>query len=62
MLVQPVKFKRAMLDAKHEYERDIAGQGSRHSPPLRSEPPGRRAATDDTVPTTVPPRAAAPPR
>ena len=25
MLVQPVRFKRAMLDAKHEYERDIEG-------------------------------------
>ena len=50
MLVQPVKFKRAMLDAKHEYEQDLAGQGLVATPPLRSEPPG-----DETVTTTLPP-------
>ncbi len=56
MLVQPVKFKRAMLDAKHEYERDIDGGGYVASPPLRSEPlavasppPG-----EDTVSTATP--------
>ena len=49
MLVQPVEFKRAMLDAKHEYERDISGSGYAASPPLRAsiagavgEPTARR--------------------
>lgn len=55
MLVEPVKFKRAMLDAKHEYERDNDGPVYA-SPPLRSEPP--RASieppTDDTVSAAVP--------
>ena len=61
MLVQPVEFKRAMLDAKHEYERDIAGRGYAASPPLRSGPhrPGASATppTDDTVSTPLPPAA-----
>ena len=55
MLVQPVRFKREMLDAKHEYERDIAGSGYVTSPPFRGGPP-----TDDTVSTALPP--AAPPQ
>jgi membrane protein YdbS with pleckstrin-like domain len=56
MLVQPVRFKRAMLDAKHEYERDIEGSGYAASPPLRSEPAGvGQPPTDDTVSTPVPP-------
>jgi hypothetical protein len=59
MLVEPVKFKRAMLDAKHEYERDIAGTGYASSPPLRSEPlRAGEPPTDDTVSTPLP--AAAP--
>ena len=55
MLVQPVRFKRAMLDAKHEYERDLAGTGYASSPPLRAEtitvsgPP-----TDETSTTPLP--------
>jgi PH (Pleckstrin Homology) domain-containing protein/putative oligomerization/nucleic acid binding protein len=62
MLISPMAFKRAMLDAKHEYERDLAGPGIAASPPLRSEPlpppipvaPG--PPSDDTVSTAVPPR------
>ncbi len=39
MIRNPIGFKKAMLDAKHEYERDVAGTGSfAPSPPLRSEP------------------------
>lgn len=63
MLVEPVRFKRAMLDAKHEYERDISGPGY-SSPPLRSEPPLTTApsaaravsetTTDETVAAAVP--------
>jgi Bacterial PH domain/Short C-terminal domain len=59
MLINPMGFKRAMLDAKHEYERDLAGPGFAGSPPLRAEPlpppiapPG--PVTDDTVSTAVP--------
>ncbi len=64
MLVQPVKFKRAMLEAKHEYERDIAGPTYAAGPPIRSEPTGdmpltTAEPTDDTVTTTVPPAASA---
>ena len=49
MLVEPVRFKRAMLDAKHEYERDISGAGYSAGPPLRAEPyvPGE-PPTDET--------------
>ena len=38
MIRDPVGFKRAMLDAKHEYERDMSG-ADRYapSPPLRTE-------------------------
>jgi Bacterial PH domain/Short C-terminal domain len=54
MLIQPVRFKKAMLDAKHEYEQDIAGIHP-DAPPLRSEPVG-----DETVSTTLPPPPAPP--
>lgn len=37
MLVNPIPFKKAMLDAKHEYELDVAG-GYVGGPPLRSDP------------------------
>lgn len=58
MLVQPVTFKRAMLDAKHEYEQDISGPGYADSPPLRGDPvvvsgPGS-PPSDETVSTAVP--------
>jgi hypothetical protein len=37
MLRDPIAFKRAMLDAKHEYERDVAGGTyAAPSPPLRA--------------------------
>jgi hypothetical protein len=37
MLRDPIAFKRAMLDAKHEYERDVAGGTySAPNPPLRA--------------------------
>ncbi len=37
MIRNPVGFKKAMLDAKHEYERDVAGTGFAPSPPLRTD-------------------------
>jgi Bacterial PH domain/Short C-terminal domain len=71
MLINPMGFKRAMLDAKHEYERDLAGPGFAGSPPLRAEPSpplatagGVRQAppSDDTVAAATPaaPRAPEP--
>ncbi|HEV8280344.1 MAG TPA: PH domain-containing protein, partial [Candidatus Limnocylindrales bacterium] len=65
MLINPMAFKRAMLDAKHEYERDLAGPGFAGSPPLRSEPPPPPLApqgtvTDDTVSSAVPTPASTP--
>jgi hypothetical protein len=59
MLINPMAFKRAMLDSKHEYERDLAGTGFAGSPPLRAEPlpsplAPRGPVTDDTVSTAVP--------
>ena len=69
MIRNPVGFKRAMLDAKHEYERDVAGGSYAPSPPLRAEPiaapaapppppatPVRGGVGDETVPTGTPGR------
>lgn len=40
MLIDPVAFKIAMLDAKHEYERDVAGaRDDLPGPPLRQPAP-----------------------
>jgi PH (Pleckstrin Homology) domain-containing protein/putative oligomerization/nucleic acid binding protein len=55
----PVAFKRAMLDAKNEHERDMAGTGRyAPSPPLRTGPPEPVAAEAPAAP--APPVAAAP--
>src|SRR6476620_3350281 len=52
MIRDPVGFKRAMLDAKNEHERDMAGSGRyAPSPPLRTE----------SIEPTAPPPPAAPP-
>jgi hypothetical protein len=65
MLIEPVKFKRAMLDAKYEYERDIEGGGYAASPPLRAEsvatggPPTDETSTTP-MPVATPPSAAEP--
>jgi hypothetical protein len=44
MLVHPIAFKKAMLEAKHEYERDVAGGSYADAPPLRSTPVGEPGA------------------
>jgi hypothetical protein len=66
MIRNPVGFKKAMLDAKHEYEQDVAGGSPAPSPPLRTEPLTRPPAPtappvssgvgDDTVSTGTPGR------
>ena len=65
MLIDPIKFKRKMLDAKHEYEMDTAG-GYIGGPPLRTTPPsgpgpaasGGPSPTEEVSPPPV--RGAAP--
>jgi Bacterial PH domain/Short C-terminal domain len=64
MIRNPVGFKKAMLDAKHEYERDVAGSGFAPSPPLRTEPspprpvaaPAAGSDNDETVSAGTPGR------
>jgi hypothetical protein len=68
MIRNPIGFKKAMLDAKHEYERDVAGGSYAPSPPLRAEPiprppaapvaaPATGGVGDDTVSASTPGRA-----
>lgn len=65
MIRDPIGFKKAMLDAKHEYEREVAGGSYAPSPPLRAEPIARPPAAapvtggvgDDTVSASTPGRA-----
>ena len=64
MIRNPIGFKKAMLDAKHEYERDVAGGSYAPSPPLRTEPLAnppvaasvKSAPGDDTVSGDTPGR------
>jgi hypothetical protein len=64
MIRNPVGFKKAMLDAKHEYERDLVGGNFAPSPPLRTDPIVRPAPVapvtagvgDDTVSSGTPGR------
>ena len=52
MIRRPIEFKKAMLDAKYEYEREIAGTGDLDpGPPLRDAPAAPVAAA--AVPPTV---------
>ena len=61
MLIEPVRFKRAMLDAKYEYERDIEGGGYAASPPLRAEALAPGSPPTDETSTTPMPVATLPP-
>lgn len=63
MIRSPIVFKKAMLDAKHEYEVDMERSGWAPSPPIRANPPAVAgsapgAVSSDTRPATAP--AAAP--
>ena len=57
MIRRPIEFKKAMLDAKYEYEREIAGTGDADpGPPLRDTPVAPVAATPAatmSAPTTL---------
>jgi len=44
MIIDPIGFKRAMLDAKHEYEVDMERSGWQPSPPIRAAAPSGGAA------------------
>ncbi|MEX1169019.1 MAG: PH domain-containing protein [Chloroflexota bacterium] len=59
MIIDPIGFKRAMLDAKHEYEVDMERSGWQPSPPIRAAAPsaglpsgGGRAATTSSPSST----------
>ena len=39
MIVNPIGFKKAMLDAKHEYEQDMSGSYRAPGPPIRETAP-----------------------
>lgn len=53
MLRHPIEFKKAMLEAKHEYEIQVAGGGQVPTPPLRAETSG--PVGDETVAAAVAP-------
>ena len=44
MIVNPIGFKKAMLDAKHEYEQDMSGSFRAPGPPIREAAPAAHAA------------------
>jgi hypothetical protein len=59
MIVDPIGFKKAMLDAKHEFEVDMEREGWQPSPPVgsgsasaRPASPAQPAATSASDPTT----------
>ncbi len=60
MLRAPIEFKKAMLDAKHEYELDVSGRSYAGSPPLRSEAADPPAPARPVAPiaASMPPSAA----
>ena len=52
MIVNPIGFKKAMLDAKHEYEQDMSGSFRAPGPPIRevqSAPPEPAVTHEDVV-------------
>jgi hypothetical protein len=68
MIQDPIAFKRAMLDAKHEYELEMSRGPVPVSPPLRAAPeappePSAEPVPDETSSVSVPPPVpAAPPQ
>jgi hypothetical protein len=51
MIIDPIGFKRAMLDAKHEYEVDMERSGWQPSPPIRAATAGMTPAAGPSTGT-----------
>ncbi|MGZ8438411.1 MAG: PH domain-containing protein [Candidatus Limnocylindrales bacterium] len=52
MIVNPILFKKAMMDAKHEYEQDMSGSYRAPGPPIRevqTAPPEPAVTHEDVV-------------
>ena len=60
MIVDPIGFKRAMLDAKHEYEVDMERSGWAPSPPIRANAPAVAGSAPGSASSATAPAAAAP--
>jgi hypothetical protein len=61
MIRNPIEFKRAMLDAKHEYEREFAGVSDfAPSPPLRAPAPAAEPVVAAAPPAATPAAPAGP--
>jgi hypothetical protein len=60
MIVNPIDFKKAMMDAKHEYEQDMSGSFRAPGPPIRepATPPTEPEAP--VKPASTPPPAVEP--
>jgi hypothetical protein len=54
MLRKPIAFKKAMLDAKHEFEVDMERSGWQPGPPIRDAAPTSNAAGTPAAATTGP--------
>jgi len=54
MLRKPIAFKKAMLDAKHEFEVDMERAGWQPSPPIRDSPVAPAAAAAAVTPVGSP--------
>ena len=60
MIVDPIGFKRAMLDAKHEYEVDLERSGWAPSPPIRANAPAVAGSAPGSASSATALAAAAP--
>ena len=58
MIRRPIVFKKAMLDAKHEYEVDMERSGWAPSPPIRANAPAAGSAPGSASSATTPAAAA----
>lgn len=60
MIRRPIVFKKAMLDAKHEYEVDMERSGWAPSPPIRANPPAVAGSAPGSASGASVPAAAGP--
>ena len=61
MLRKPIAFKKAMLDAKHEFEVDMERSGWQPGPPIRDAAPTPNAASAPAAAGAASPAPSAPP-